>query len=53
MTPMGNTDLLESRQKFWHKFHEEKVLSTQPIHSLVNKLRIMGLLMDEKQKCEH
>jgi hypothetical protein len=52
MTPTGNTDLLESRQKFQCKFCDEKVLSTQTIHNLVNKLRIMELLIDKKQKHE-
>jgi hypothetical protein len=38
------------RQKFWHKFHDERVLSRQTIHNLVKKLRTMGLLIDKKQK---
>jgi hypothetical protein len=38
------------RRKFRHKFHDERVPSTQTIHNLVNKLRSMVLLIDKKQK---
>jgi hypothetical protein len=38
------------RRKFRRKFRDERVRSRQRIHSLVNKLRTMGLLIDKKQK---
>jgi hypothetical protein len=38
------------QQKFWYKFHDERVPSRQTIHNLVNKLRTTGLLLDKKQK---
>jgi hypothetical protein len=36
--------------KFCCKFHNEIIPSRQTVHSLVNKLRTMGLLIDKKQK---
>jgi hypothetical protein len=38
------------RQKFWHKFCDERVPSIQTVHNLMNKLRSMGVLIDKKQK---
>jgi hypothetical protein len=38
------------RRKFWRKFRDGKVSSTQTIRSLMNKLRTTGLLIDKKQK---
>jgi transposase len=38
------------QRKFQRKFHDERVPSRQTIHSVVNKLREMGLLIDKKQK---
>jgi hypothetical protein len=38
------------RWKFWRKFRDERVPSRQRIHSLVNKLRTTGLLINKKQK---
>jgi hypothetical protein len=38
------------RQKFWRKFHDERVPSRRTVHNLVNKLRTTGLLIDKKQK---
>jgi hypothetical protein len=38
------------RRKFQRKFHDERVPSRQTVHSLVNKLRTTGLLIDRKQK---
>jgi hypothetical protein len=38
------------RRKFQRKFHDERVPSRQTIHNLVNKLRIVGLVIDKKQK---
>jgi hypothetical protein len=40
-------------QKILLTFHDEKVPNTQAIHSLVEKLRPTGLLIDKKQKCKH
>jgi hypothetical protein len=42
VTPMWRTDLLESVR--------ENVPRRKTIHSLVNKLRTMGILIDKKQK---
>jgi hypothetical protein len=39
-----------SARKCQQKFHDERVPSKQTIHNLVNKLRIMGLLIDKKEK---
>jgi hypothetical protein len=40
------------RRKFRHKFCDDRVPSKQTVHSLVNKLRTMGLLTDnQKHKC--
>jgi hypothetical protein len=41
------------QQKFWHKFHDERVPSTQTTGNLVNKLWTTGLLIDKKtnHKC--
>jgi hypothetical protein len=41
------------RQKFRHKFRDERLPSKQTIHTLVNKLRTTGLLIDKKQKYKH
>jgi hypothetical protein len=38
------------RRKFRRKFRDERVSSRQTIHTLVNKLRSTGLLVDKKQK---
>jgi transposase len=38
------------RRKSRRKFREERVLSRQTIHNLVNKLRTTGLLTDKKTK---
>jgi transposase len=38
------------RRRIRRKFHAERVLSRQAIHSLVNKLKPTGLLIDKKQK---
>jgi hypothetical protein len=38
------------RQKFRRKFCDERVLSRQIVHNMVNKLWVTGLLMDKKQK---
>jgi hypothetical protein len=43
-------DLLESVVENFDKFRDERVSSRQAIHSLANKLRSMGLLIDKKQK---
>jgi hypothetical protein len=37
-------------RKFRRKLRDERVPSKQTIHSLVNKLRTTGLLIDKKQK---
>jgi hypothetical protein len=37
-------------QKFWCKFHNERVPSSQTIHNLVTKPTSTGLLRDKKQK---
>jgi hypothetical protein len=37
------------RQKFCRKFHDERVPNRQTIHSLVNKLRKAGWVIDKKQ----
>jgi hypothetical protein len=39
-----------SAGKCRRKFHNERVPSRQTIHSLVNKHRTTGLLIDKKQK---
>jgi transposase len=39
-----------SARKYRRKFIDERVPSRQTIHSLVNKLRSTGLLIDKKQK---
>jgi hypothetical protein len=38
------------RRKFQSKFCDERVLSSQTIHNLVNKLRTKRLLIDKKTK---
>jgi hypothetical protein len=38
------------RRKFRRKFCDERDLSRQIVHNLVNKLRSTGLLIDKKQK---
>jgi hypothetical protein len=38
------------RRKFRRKVRDERVPSRQTIHNLVNKLRLMWLLIDKKQK---
>jgi hypothetical protein len=38
------------QQKFWRKFHDQRVPSRQTIHNLVNKLRSTRLLIDKEQK---
>jgi transposase len=40
------------QQKFWCKFHFERVHSRKTIHNLVNKFRTTKLLIDKKQKCK-
>jgi hypothetical protein len=50
MTPMEYKSARKCRWKFWCKFHDERAPSRQAIHNLVNKLRTMGFLIDEKQK---
>jgi biotin operon repressor len=39
-----------SARKCQRKFRDERVLSRQTIHNLVNKLRSLGLLIHKKQK---
>jgi hypothetical protein len=41
------------QQKFWRKFCDKRVPSRQTIHSLVNKLKLTGLLIDKKWKHKH
>jgi hypothetical protein len=41
---------VKCRRKFRRKFREERVPSRKTVHSLVNKLRTTGLLIDKKQK---
>jgi hypothetical protein len=42
-----------SARKCHHRFYDERVSSRQTIHSLVNKLRSTGLLIDKKKKHKH
>jgi transposase len=47
---MINGSARKCKRKFHHKFCDERVISRQTIHNLVNKLTTTGLLIDKKQK---